>query len=520
MRRTATLFIVTLLSAVAVACSSKSDGSDPSPGGGPDDDGGHNNQTPGTHFEPTSTDYGLPTAGWRLSGFFETSNTSFEEVGDEYWTLADMDGDKYPDLVVTTVIRQVTGDTADDIYDEVYEYSTTPDWHVYRGGPNGFDQNFIKWSVPQGGRKDRGFNRISLQGGADRIHDSPNSRPSKAIWRGRSVTWMATASPIWWFTGVAELLVQVGFVVKVLGGNNDPHWNVYKNTGTGFASEPTKWSVPSTPVWTISPASPSKASNVVQDYKKQLSVRDRHERRQSGPTWWPTPSSREERQQRLPRAARGPALRPPLERVPERWKQLLPTSTPWHLPRQIGQGDEGPQPHLWLRHRGERQLLGAVRPHRRWKAGSGGDFLPEGQTRRISFNYPSDAHWQVYANTQRLRHEDRVGRPARGHGRRRNSTSGSKAATPRCPATRSGRPRTSTATPPDLIETGEYHSDLSAATTTWVGRRQPALEGVSQPRHAFDAQGKDWALRKAAYATRFVWTFDGYGPQKKIDDDM
>src|SRR5205807_4017623 len=140
------------------------------------DGGGPNNQVPGTRFELTSVDYALPSTGTRLSGFFETGNSSrssFEEVGDEYWSLFDVDGDNYPDLVVTTVIRQITGDTPEDFYDEVYDYgSTTPDWHVYRGGPNGFDQKFIKWSVPSGGRTARGFNRVSLQGGADRISNS------------------------------------------------------------------------------------------------------------------------------------------------------------------------------------------------------------------------------------------------------------------------------------------------------------------------------------------------------------
>ncbi len=527
MRRTAHLFFVTLLSAVFLACSGKSDGTpNDSPDGGPQNDNpGHDGNTPGQRFELTSTDYAVPAAGTHLSGIFETANTRFEEVGDEYWTLFDVDGDKYPDLVVTTVIRQVLGTGGpDDTFDEVYDYqSTTPDWHVYKGGPNGFDANFIKWPIPQGGRTARGFNRISLQGGADRISSSagqPNKQGDMA-WIVRDMD--GDGRPDLVVTGVAEELVQVGYVFKVPGGTDAPHWNVYKNTGNGFAAQPTEWPVPTMPVWDDFSGLSLESSAVIADYKKQL--------------WYVTDMNGDKRPDLVAysvveKMGSDNAYHAHPEGQPSgpHWnvflndgKSFSPTSTPWTLPRQRGIGDDG------LKGTYSCDTQHGAEGDNCWGLFDiTGDGKPDLVVTAVqisydmkSFGYPSTSHWEVYPNTGST-----FGDMSQWVLPQGGSNSGGYYAWEQGYGTVPGATVWETKDIAgdgrlDLVVTGEYTAGVTPDTYN-LGRvgDSPHWKVYHNNGTNFDPQPKDWALPVGGLRDRgYVWTYDGFGSSKKIDDD-
>src|SRR5690349_3299635 len=80
------------------------------PGGDDDDDDGQPKDEPGARFEATATRWTLPSGGTAIASFPALARQNeFENVGDEYWVTTDITGDRIPDLVITTVIRDVQG---------------------------------------------------------------------------------------------------------------------------------------------------------------------------------------------------------------------------------------------------------------------------------------------------------------------------------------------------------------------------------------------------------------------------
>src|SRR5262245_34606663 len=108
-----------------VACSG--DGQGGGGDGGADGDGGPD-ETPGERFELTPQEQMHPIGGIGVAGFASLDlQDGFRNIADEYWVTEDMTGDGTPDLVVTTVIRDVLGtEDVKDIFDEPYGYPSAP----------------------------------------------------------------------------------------------------------------------------------------------------------------------------------------------------------------------------------------------------------------------------------------------------------------------------------------------------------------------------------------------------------
>lgn len=205
--------------------------------------------TPGERFELAATPFALPQGGIALSGFAGPARQDgFENVGDELWVLEDMNGDGIPDLVITTVVRDVLGEEdVDDTFDEPYGYPTrTPHWRVHLGGPNGFAPAFTTWSLPtSGGRIGRGYHRAQNQQSAgDRIRNDRGlvNKQGDEAWILRDLD--GDGRPDLVVTGAAREIVQVGYVFEVFGLSGTPSWKVYRNTGAGFEATATTWPVP------------------------------------------------------------------------------------------------------------------------------------------------------------------------------------------------------------------------------------------------------------------------------------
>lgn len=221
-------------------------------GPGDDDDGGdddgHPNDEPGARFEATATAWTLPTGGTAIASFPALSRQNdFENVGDEYWTTTDLTGDGIPDLVITTLVRDVEGDDAEDVFDETYGYPAQPVWHVYPGSKTGFAAQPTSWTLPMGGRIARGYFRPANQTGAERQlnGDGIFNKQGDEAWVLRDMD--GDGKPDLVITGVATELVQLGYVFRVPGFGNTPHWRVYRNTGSGFSTSAMDWAIPGIP---------------------------------------------------------------------------------------------------------------------------------------------------------------------------------------------------------------------------------------------------------------------------------
>ncbi len=261
-----------LLCSFLSACSSQPGSQEPD-AGAPDGGAGPVVKGPGTRFETTVTAWSLPAGGLKLNGFNATANqTTWEQLGDQYWLTRDLTGDGLPDLVVTTVIR--TQDAQND-YDEPFDYPANPHWLVYPGTATGFAPTAVRWSVPKaGGVVDRGFNRIQNQeatGGLDaRIkndHGEFNFVGDQA-WRVFDID--GDRRPDLVVTGVAQEIVMVGPVFRVFGSTGAASWKVYKNNGSGFDAAAVDWHVPSNPQWDTSSGLANAASGFVTSYRTNL----------------------------------------------------------------------------------------------------------------------------------------------------------------------------------------------------------------------------------------------------------
>jgi len=409
MRRPNPFLLLTFLGALAVACGSKGDDSS-------NDETSHqnNNDNPvlGEKFELSPIEYSLPIAGMRLAGVYSTANQgAYTSEGDEFWALQDMNGDKYPDLVVTTSIKQVLSEEPgdDNLLDEVFDLSAAPNWHVYLGGPEGFHKDFIKWPVPQGGRAARGFNRMTMQGGADRIHNGHGqvNKQGDLAWVVRDMD--GDGKPDLVVTGAAEELVQVGYIFRVFGGNVEaPYWRVYLNDGNGFSKEPVNWLVPKTPVWDTFAGLSLEASSVLANYTTQVwGMRDMNGDKR--PDIIAYGKVEEVKPEGPDAGAGGFRVRPPGQPSAPHWdvylndgKGFAAAPTSWTVPRNRGVGDNGLNG-PW----GPPSIKDAEEGDNVWDVyditGDGKPDLVIAAYQRSfqmqAFGYPSTSHWEVFENT-------------------------------------------------------------------------------------------------------------------------
>jgi hypothetical protein len=159
-------------------------------------------------WSATATNWPVPTNG-RTDGFFATGTTG--GTGAE-WTLIDMDGDKRLDLI----------QSMDPATSSVWDPQGVAHWKVYLGTATGFETSPIAWRVPASGTTS-GFIAANQRNG---------------YWQWSTIDITRDGKPD---------LVQTSDPVtgKVWDATSAAHWKVFENTGTGFATSPTLWSVPS-----------------------------------------------------------------------------------------------------------------------------------------------------------------------------------------------------------------------------------------------------------------------------------
>lgn len=181
-----------------------------------------------TKFDLTPSTWPTPTGGEVLNnnqlGFNWVSGSSVvgQSTGSQTWSLVDMNGDKKPDLVVTSAVG-LNGAAQ-------FNVATSPNWQVYLNTSAGFSTTATSWPTPQGGLSLLGLNSTSS-----------------------SVTGIFNGAEAWDLVdmngdGKPDLVItdSIGLSGPAQFGANTANqsWRVYLNTGSGFSNTPLTWITP------------------------------------------------------------------------------------------------------------------------------------------------------------------------------------------------------------------------------------------------------------------------------------
>ena len=104
----------------------------------------------GTGFSLSPLNWNTPIGGNYSSvgtpyGYLTLSGNSYGYTNCQHWSIADMDGDHKPDLVVTAQYNSV------GTYNEQFGAGSSPYWKVYQNNGSGFSSTAQTWSTPVGG---------------------------------------------------------------------------------------------------------------------------------------------------------------------------------------------------------------------------------------------------------------------------------------------------------------------------------------------------------------------------------
>jgi hypothetical protein len=159
----------------------------------------------GDGFESSATQWPVPDS--------ESTRGFFRSAAGASWRVLDIDGDDLPDLVQFT----------DPVTDVPWDFQTASHWRVYLNTGSGFSPTAMTWTLPTdplpSGFRDSASNNANI---------------------GRWVTTDIDGDDLPDLVHTAE----AGTPTVVWEVDTDPHWKVYTNMGSGFATTEVRWSVP------------------------------------------------------------------------------------------------------------------------------------------------------------------------------------------------------------------------------------------------------------------------------------
>lgn len=185
--------------------------------------------SPGPGFMAEPTVWAVPKGGRAGEGFAAPAGEP-AAVKDDAWELFDIDGDGALDLVLTAAAYPA----GDGFLTRTKGYPFNPFWQVYRGGTSGgFGGDPHAWLLPLDiGLEGRGLVTTAGEPGVAGEH----------VWALRDVD--GDGRPDLVVTGVAG--PKKG-EIRPLGAPEAPRWDIYFNTGDGFAATPHAWVLPLVP---------------------------------------------------------------------------------------------------------------------------------------------------------------------------------------------------------------------------------------------------------------------------------
>jgi hypothetical protein len=206
----------------------------------------------GNGFSTTHIEWPCPAGGRKQSGidygFYTSGYTALNShnIGSQSWTIADMDGDKKLDLVITSEL------TSSGVLP--YSASGNPYWKVYLNNGSGFNNTALNWPLPSGGLKSGtltiGFNQFFGQ--------TSSSTIGSQLWEVNDINGDGKPDIV----VTSELFSNPNTHFQVFNFSTAPAWKVYLNNGNGFNTTETLWPIPNggsilNPVNSSSPVRPT-----------------------------------------------------------------------------------------------------------------------------------------------------------------------------------------------------------------------------------------------------------------------
>ncbi|MBK7946065.1 MAG: hypothetical protein IPJ85_12530 [Flavobacteriales bacterium] len=182
----------------------------------------------GTGFSGTSVNWSLPAGGEVNNGVnqgFNLLSAIGTATNADTWSTMDINGDALPDLVCT-------GTRASNGYVTEFSPANNSYWKVYLNTGTGFSSTSTNWSLPDGGEVNNGVNQ------GFHLLSAIGTATNADTWSTIDIN--GDAKPDLVCTGTRA---SNGYVTEFSPANNS-YWKVYLNTGTGFSSTSTNWSLP------------------------------------------------------------------------------------------------------------------------------------------------------------------------------------------------------------------------------------------------------------------------------------
>jgi hypothetical protein len=183
-------------------------------------------------FPVTPANFNAPNGGKLTGGTtfgYHTpagSATSSDNTGSQTWTLADMNGDGKPDLVVTA---QLQGGNV-----TCFSPGNSPYWKVFINTGSAFSTSPLNWSLPAGGKLTGGITY-----GFDNAGGSATSSDNTGSQSWSMLDMDGDKKP----DLVVTAQLQAGQVTTFAPGSSQ-YWKVYINNGSGFDATPVNWTLP------------------------------------------------------------------------------------------------------------------------------------------------------------------------------------------------------------------------------------------------------------------------------------
>jgi hypothetical protein len=183
----------------------------------------------GNGFETAAKVWTLPTVfDWdNFGGLAGEASGIVAAHRHQLWQLADMNGDRKPDLVAYAEVQTVGTGTSTTYRARPWNHPAAPRWEVFINSGTGFATASTRWLLPrQRGIGDNGLNALVGAGNAD----------GDSQWALQDMD--GDAKPDLVVTGL-----HINDQMKAVGYPSDSHWEIYSNTGSGFGALK-QWALP------------------------------------------------------------------------------------------------------------------------------------------------------------------------------------------------------------------------------------------------------------------------------------